>query len=153
MAIFKKISTPVLLKVVLVLFGVIGLTVAQSGRADAAKPTVPLVGIVDYSYIIDNHPDTQKANQTLQAERDQARKEYVEKSAVLNDKGKQDLEHLLNQRVEQKRLELLKPILAEIDAAIKKVADAKGLAVVMYKNNVAYGGLDITEEVLKKVKE
>ena len=41
------------------------------------------------------------------------------------------------------------PVLKKIEAAIKKVADKKGLAVVVDKNTVVYGGVDITDEVAK----
>ncbi len=115
-----------------------------------AAPASP-VGVVDYMYLINNHPDTSKANETLRQEQEQARKEYAEKAASLGDKEKQDLERQLNQRVEQKRQELLKPIAANIDAAMKAVMDARGLTVVVYKNTVAMGGLDITEDVLKRL--
>ena len=45
--------------------------------------------------------------------------------------------------------ELMEPVFQKIEAAIKKVADKKGLAVVVEKNTVVYGGLDITDEVAK----
>ncbi|WP_093796957.1 OmpH family outer membrane protein [Sporomusa acidovorans] len=53
--------------------------------------------------------------------------------------------------MEQKHLELLKPITDKINAAIKEVADAKGLSVVVGKNVVIYGGVDIIQEVLAKI--
>lgn len=144
-------------RISLCLLGVFGLSAVFNDGVYAAKPpaqpSAQAIGFVDYSYLIDNHPDTPKANQALQAERDQARKEYLEKSVVLNEKGKQDLESILNQRVEQKRLELLKPIIEKINTAIKAVADSKGMSMVVYKNTVAYGGVDITEEVLKQLKK
>ena len=45
------------------------------------------------------------------------------------------------------------PIEAEIDfkKAAKAVGDAKGLSVVMTKDTVLYGGVDITDQVLKKL--
>ena len=126
-----------------------GIAVMHSGAVYAAP--VPTVGIVDYVYLINHHPDTPKANEALQVEQELAKKEFADKSGVLNDKGKQDLELQLNQRVEQKRQDLLKPITDQINVAIKTVADAKGLTVVVYKNTVAYGGLDITLDVVNKL--
>lgn len=61
------------------------------------------------------------------------------------------MDRQLGQRVEQKRQELLKPIMDKINAAIKEVADAKGLSVVIGKNVVIYGGVDITQDVLAKI--
>lgn len=148
MTIFRRI-----LWVTFILLGAIVLTTVHAGTASAAKPSTPLIGFVDYTYLINQNPDTPKANEALQAEKELAQKEYNEKSGILNDKGKQDLLNLLNQRVEQKRLELLKPIMDKINEAIKQVADAKGLAVVLYKNTVAYGGVDITQDVADKLKK
>lgn len=143
MGYFKKrgILLPVLLAAAVFL--------GAAGTAQAA-PASP-VGVVDYRYLIDNHPDTPKANETLRLEQEQARKEYAEKAAGLGDKEKADLERQLNQRLEQKRQELLKPIAAQTDAAMKAVMDAKGLTVVVFKNTVAMGGVDITADVLKKL--
>ena len=38
-----------------------------------------------------------------------------------------------------------------IDAAVKKIADNKGLAVVIAKDAVVYGGQDITDDVVKEI--
>jgi outer membrane protein len=151
MAILKKGKVALLLNVTLVLFGMIGLSIFHTDQAYAAKGQTSSIGIVDYTYLIEHHPDTPKANQALKTEQELAQKEYNEKSALLNDKGRQDLERLLNLRIEEKRRELLKPILEKINAAVKQVADAKGLSIVVYKNTVAYGGVDITQEVANKL--
>jgi outer membrane protein len=131
--------------------GVVGTAVIQPGVAFAVAPAQ--IGVVDYMYLIDHHPDTPKANEALKAERDAAQKEYNEKSTVLNDTGKQALQNQLNQQVEKKRLELLKPITDKVDAAIKEIAGSKKLIGVAYKNTFAYGGVDITQEVAAKLGE
>ena len=38
-----------------------------------------------------------------------------------------------------------------MEEAVKSVADAKGLTVVIDKNAVVYGGTDITQDVVKKI--
>ena len=119
----------------------------QPGKAYAAEN----VGVVDYLYLINNHPDTPKANAALQTEQAQANKDYETNAATVSDKEKQDLNLQRIQRMEQKRLELLRPITEKINPAIKAVADQKGLTVILGKAAVVYGGVDITEEVLKKV--
>ena len=120
------------------------------GTAQAA-PGVPQLGVGDYLYLIESHPDTPKANEALRAEQEQAKKEYEAKAPSLGDKEKQDLDRQLGMRVEQKRQALLKPIADSVNAAMKAVADAKGMIAVLHKNTVALGGTDITEEVLKKL--
>lgn len=41
------------------------------------------------------------------------------------------------------------PLLKDINDTIKKIADKKGLKVVVDKATVVYGGTDITDEVAK----
>jgi outer membrane protein len=131
-----------------ILAAVFCLGVMVPAQADAAASPV---GVVDYVYLIDQHPDTPKANEILRNEQEQARKEFADRSAGLGDKEKQELARQLDQRVLQKRQELLKPISDSINVAMKAVADAKGLTIVVHRNTVAMGGTDITEEVLKKL--
>ncbi|MPN32162.1 hypothetical protein SDC9_179638 [bioreactor metagenome] len=87
----------------------------------------------------------------MQAEVEQAKKDFESKSATMNDKEKNDYYMQLQQRLSLKQQELIAPVFDKVDAAIKAVADAKGLSVVMDKSNVVYGGQDITDEVAKKI--
>lgn len=129
----------------------VSFVVGQASTAHAASTAPSPVGVVDYVYLINQHQDTAKANEALRAEQEAAKKELTDKSAGLSGADKQNLDRQLGQRVEQKRQELLKPITEKINAAIKEVADAKGLPVVVGKNYVIYGGVDITQEVLSKI--
>ncbi|MEN6566428.1 MAG: OmpH family outer membrane protein [Veillonellales bacterium] len=135
---------------IFLVFLAMALLLGAMGTAQASPAASP-VGFVDYLYLINHHPDTPKANEALKAEQDQDKQQFAEKSANLSDQDKQALDRQLGQQIEQKRLELLKPITENINAAIKDVADAKGLSVVVGKNTVIYGGTDITQDVLQKI--
>ena len=140
---FRKLVRPFFLAMVLCL----GLT----GVAAAAPADNFPVGIVDFMFLINNHPDTAAANAALKAEQEQIRKEFETKSAGMNDKDKLALDRQLGQQMEKKRQELLKPIVDGINAAMTAVAAEKGLAMVVHKNSVALGGQDITAAVLAKL--
>ena len=142
-AYFRKMLLPFVLAGMLCL----GLT----GMAAAAPADNFPVGIVDFLYLINNHPDTAAANAALKSETEQIRKEFETKSAGMNDKDQLALDQQLGQKIEQKRQELLKPIAESIGAAMKVVAADKGLAMVVHKNSVALGGQDITADVLAKL--
>lgn len=116
-----------------------------------AAPNASPVGVVDYLYLLNQQPETAQANDALRCEQEAAKKEFADKSAGLSDADKQNLDRQLGQQVEQKRQELLKPIVEKINAAIQEVADAKGLSIVIGKQQVIYGGVDITGDVLKKI--
>jgi outer membrane protein len=127
-----------------VLFGVAAVQPEKAFAADT-------VGVVDVLYLINNHPDTPKANEALQAEQAKIKQEFDAKAATLGDQEKQDLNRQMLQRMEQKRLELLKPIADKISAVIKDVSAQKGLTVIIAKPSVVLGGVDITEDVQKRI--
>ena len=139
---FKRV-----LPFVLVMVLGLGLT----GVAAAAPAENFPVGVVDFMYLVNNHPNTAAANAAMKSEQEQIRKEFEAKSAGLNDKEKQALDRQLGQKMEQKRQELLKPIVDSINETMKAVAAEKGLAMVVFKNSVALGGQDITADVLAKL--
>lgn len=57
----------------------------------------------------------------------------------------------LQDRLAQKEREVMAPVLDKVTAAIKKVADSKGLTIVVDKQTVLYGGVDITDDVIKNL--
>jgi len=121
------------------------------GTAQASPATAASVGYVDFIYLVGHHPDTVQADATLKTEHDAVKQEFETKAPGLSDQDKQNLDRQLGQRLEQKRIELLKPISAKVVAAANEVASEKGLSIVIGKNDVVCGGVDITADVLKKI--
>ena len=127
------------------------LNLGLAGSTAQAAPADFPVGVVDMLYLINNHPDTAKANEALKAESDRLLKEFQAKSAGMSAKDKQALDQQLGRQIEQKRQELLKPIAESVGEAMKAVAAEKGLVLLVHKNSVALGGNDITADVLQKL--
>lgn len=130
---------------------VIALTLGALSVPAQAAPAPATAGVVDFSYLIDHHPDTAAANQTLKEEQEKLKKQYQEQSATLDDAQKKALDLQLGQQFEQKRRDLLKVIADKVIAAIQDVATAKGLSIVNDRKSVVWGGVDITQEVLTKL--
>ena len=78
------------------------------GPAQAAPIAGP-VGYVDFIYLVNQHPDTAAGNAVLKAEQEKTKQDFESRAAGLSDTEKQDLVRQLDQRVEQKRQELLRP--------------------------------------------
>ncbi len=132
------------------MLSVVGIAVSQSGTSQAAAASN--VGKVNFDDLMRSHPDFAKFAETMKAEQDQAQKDFDAKAPTLgNDKERQEYFMQLQQRLNMKQAELLKPIEDKVMATIKDVAEARGLAVVMPANMVVYGGQDITDEVKKKL--
>ena len=132
------------------LFGVAGLAVSQTTHVASAAPASN-VGKVNYQMLVQQHPDLAKVQTAMQAESEAAKKEFDAKAASLGEKEKQEYFMQLQQRLQLKNQELMVPIFNKVDAVIKEVSDAKGLAIVVDAAAVIYGGADITDECVKKI--
>lgn len=133
------------------LLSVAGLAVSQSGKSFAAAGSSSNIGVVNYQLLVQQHPDMAGAEQAFKAEYDAVVKDFEAKSATMAEKEKQQYYEQLQQRLNNKQQELIGGIHDKVTAAIKATADSKGLSVVLNKNNVVYGGQDITDEVMKKI--
>lgn len=145
----KMISVAIALVFV---FSVVALAVSQSGSSIASAAGSPSsIGTINQQLIVSQHPDMAVAKEAMQKEIEAAKADFDAKSASMNDQEKQAYYQQLQQRLANKEKELIQPIFDKVDAAIKSVAEAKGLSVVLDKNNVVYGGQDITGDVVKKI--
>ncbi len=142
----------VLVIALLLLTGAFGIaTVLHMQPTYAAGGTSSNVGYANYQLLVSQHPDMAKAQETMNAAVAQAKSDFDAKSANMNDQEKQALYQQLEQGLQQKQQELMVPINDKVTAAIKSVADSKGLTVVLDKGSVVYGGQDITNDVTKVI--
>ena len=87
----KQIKIVSLTIAVFFMLGVVGLALSQSGQTSIASAgAASNIGVVNYQILMSQHPDMATAQQTMQAEVEQAKKDFDAKSATMNDKEKQD---------------------------------------------------------------
>lgn len=84
----KQYMLSIILLILILILGI-------AGTAQAAPAGSSQVGVVDYLFLINNHPDTPKANEALRIEQEKAKKEFADKSVGMSDKEKQDLDRQL----------------------------------------------------------
>ncbi len=136
---------------VLFLLGVIGIIGFNTNTTYAAGKTSSAVGVVNYQLLESQHPDLAVAQQTIDRAVAQAKSDFDTKSVNMNDQDKQALYQQIQLGLQQKNQELLGPINDKIMAAVKSVAESKGLTIIVDKNSVVYGGQDITDDVMKVI--
>lgn len=119
-----------------------------SGIASAAS-SESAIGVVNYQVLVSQSPRLEQVREDMQKAITDTRMEFDSKSKNMNDEEKERYYQQLQERLGNKEKELMDPVLEEINAAIKKIADKKGLKVVVDKSTVVYGGTDITDEVAK----
>ena len=129
---------------------VVALALSQSGSGIASAASSSNVGVIDYRQF-SQLPDVASIETQMQQASTDAQKEFNEKSANMSDQEKASYYQQTMQRLQQQRQDLLDPVQKKIEDAVKSVAEAKGLSVVLVKDSVIYGGQDITQDVVKKL--
>ena len=146
----KQVKIISILIAVVFVGSVVALALTQSGSGIAAAATSS-VGVVDYRHGGSQHPQLAAANAEMQKASQEAQADFETKSASMNDQEKSDYYQQTMQRLQQKNEELMEPIENSIQDAVKKVAEKKGLSVVIEKGAVVYGGQDVTQDVIKEL--
>ena len=133
--------------------GCFALSLTQSGfgRVAQAASSESAIGMVNYQMLVSQHPDMSTVRTTMRSELETAQKDFAEKTKEMSDAEKQRYYQQTQERLANKEKELVDPILKKVEEAIKKIADKKGLSVVVDKSTVIYGGVDITDEVSKAI--
>lgn len=138
------------------------LAVAPAARAQAAG----VVGKVDTQKVFQNYKDAQEAQSRFRREAqayqeeladDQKKLEEAKKAkkpedeiAKMQKRFEEDLKPKKS-RVEALDRELSGKIKKDIEQVIADVAKSKGIATVLDKQVVLYGGVDLSDEVLKRL--
>ena len=148
----KKQVKIISIAIALVFMGsVVALALTQTGSGIASAASSVNVGVVEYNQIVRQHPNMQSIQDQLKAAFDEINKDFEAKSAGMTDQEKADYGRQCQQRLAQKEQELMDPLLTSVEDTIKKVADSKGLGVVIEKSAVVYGGTDITQDVISRL--
>lgn len=132
------------------IFSIVALGVSQyqSGMAGASSSNV---GVVDYSQLISQHPGMQAAREKYEEAAKQVQDEFTQKAGSMTPEQQQQFIEQKQKEMQDKQKELIDPIRTSIENQVQEVAASRSINVVLDKNNVLYGGQDITQEVLKKI--
>ncbi len=149
----KKQVKIVSVLIALVFIGsVVALALTQSGGIASAAPS-STVGVVDMNKIMMEHPDMQAAQEKFKAEVEAAQKDFQEKQGSMSDSEKESYSRQIQERLANLESEEMEKLMKKVEDVVKQVADAKGLSIVVAKAAVVYGGTDITQDVISRLKK
>lgn len=138
--------TSFIIAIVFVL-GVGAYALMGAGNVANAAPTSS-IGVVDQTNMVQqNSALGMEYQQKMSAAASELQNEFDAKSANMSEAEKQQYFSEMQEKFNAKHAEIQKNIQGKIDAAVKEVADKKGLSLVVDKAAVLYGGVDITNEV------
>lgn len=137
---------------VIFLLGIGAIAYTQMATPTMASDTDSNIGVIDTTKVLNAaSPAVIEANKELDDYKKQLSDEFNTKSANMDDNQKAALASEYQGKVQDKMMEIQKKIQSQVSDASKAVADAKGLSIVMDKRTVLYGGVDITDQVQRKL--
>lgn len=111
------------------------------------------IGKIDLNRVIQESPKAQQYQQQLDERGAEIQNKYKAISDEnLSDEEKLEMQKEAAQEFVQAKKELEDQLNAEIEKAIKEVSDEKNLSIVLIKQTVQHGGVDITQEVINLLK-
>lgn len=151
----KNVKLVSLFVAAIFVLGCFALTLSQSGFGGTASAAAKesAIGVVNYQSLVAQSPELANVRTAMQNEIAIAQKDFDEKSKTMNDAEKQRYYKQLQERIGNKEKELMDPVLKNIELNIQKIADKKGLSVVVHKDTVVFGGVDITDEVIRALQK
>lgn len=153
MATLKKTYVKVISVLIAVVFfgSVVALALSQStALPTASAASSSNVGVVDYQQFTNLKIFTD-AQEQMQKFANEAQADFEQKTAGMSEEEKQQYYQQTMQRLQQQNNDLMAPIEKQIEEAVKQIAEAQGLSIVLHKESVVYGGKDITQDVVNKL--
>jgi outer membrane protein len=151
----KNVKLVSLFVAAIFVLGCFALTLTQSGLGGTASAAAKesAIGVVNYQMLVSQSPELANVRTAMQNEIATAQKDFDEKSKTMSDAEKQRYYKQLQERIGNKERELMDPVLKNIELQIQKIADKKGLSVVVHKDTVVFGGVDITDDVVRAMQK
>ena len=121
-----------------------------AGSAFAAD----VMGCVSPQKVMFQHPkfaQVQKQIKDMTEKKQKEAKDAIDKES--DDKKKAQIYQTKRQEAAKEEAKLMEPLFKDINLAIRTVANAKKITVVVDKDAVFYGGVDITQDVINSLKK
>ena len=113
-----------------------------------------VIGCVNPQKIMFQHPKFESVQKQIKSITD--KKQSEAKSAIdkeKDDKKKASIYQEKRQELAKEESKLMAPLFTDINLAIRTVANAKKITVVVDKDAVFYGGTDITDAIVAELKK
>ena len=127
---------------------------AYTCASAAASAPEEKVGAVDPRAVWYQHPKYEQALQQLKSVTDKKTNEAkaaIDKESDNNKKA--EIYRNMQMTLAEEETKLMKPLFDDIDIAIRTVATAKKITVVVDKTALFYGAVDITDDVVQELKK
>ncbi|TDX59190.1 OmpH family outer membrane protein [Orenia marismortui] len=137
----------------LLVFSVLASVFMLNRPVDAEGDKASKVGYVDMQKLFVNHPDKAASESKLNEEAKRIQKKVEEEAKNMTKEEQQELLQKYEQYLKDLERKEISKIFEDINDKIRIVAEENGINVVVDKPAVIYGGYDLTDDVLKVIKD
>ena len=131
------------------LFLAIMFSVVLLAGCGAEKPST--IGIVDMQKVMTENPKIKQMQEQLNTKAKELTANLEKEKATLKPEEFQQKEQAAYAEFMKLKQEFEAQIEEQTKKVLEEVAKEKKLGAVIYKNGMAWGGVDVTEDVLKKL--
>jgi outer membrane protein len=133
---------------VIIIVAAIGFVVARSGPVLGQSLTI---GYVDMARAVEAHPRKTSAEAALKDYAQTQIGDAQQRMKAMTPAQREEVQRQVNQMLLKKRQELIGGLEKDIRAAIEKIAKDQGISIVLNREAVLYGGVDLTDQVVKAI--
>ena len=143
-----NVKTISIASAVIVALAAAGFVVARSGPVLGQSFTI---GYVDMARAVDAHPRKASAESALKDYAQSQIADAQQRMKTMAQPQRDDLQRQVNQEILKKRSELIGGLEKDSRSAIDKVAKQQGVSIVLSREVVLYGGVDLSDLVIKEI--
>jgi outer membrane protein len=125
------------------------LSVVLLAGCGTEKPST--IGIVDMQKVMTENPKIKQMQEKLNTKAQELTANLEKERATLKPEEFQQKEQIAYAEFMKLKQEFESQIETQTKTVLEEVAKDKKLGAVIYKNGMAWGGIDVTEDVLKKL--
>lgn len=125
---------------------------AMPSSASAAPAASAEIGYVQLNAVFSACPELAKIQRELATLRDRLQQQFDTQGAEMEEAERAELQQKLTQQLAQRDEELMIPVREKVRKAVEATAKEKGIQTVIEAGAVLFGGVDLTADVVAKVK-
>lgn len=110
------------------------------------------IGTVDMNQVMEKAPAAQKIKKQIEAKQAAQEKDLQQSKATLSPAAYQQQEQKIQQNMQSYSMSMQQQFQSQMEGKLAEIAKEKKVGIIVYKEAVPQGGIDVTADVIAKLK-
>lgn len=110
------------------------------------------IGTVDMNQVMEKAPAAQKIKKQIEAKQAAQEKNLQQAKATLSPAAYQQQEQKIQQNMQAYSMSMQQQFQSQMEGKLAEIAKEKKVGIIVYKEAVPQGGIDVTADVIAKLK-